>query len=69
MVEVIAVKPADRGTGIVVRLRNWGAGGPPRTIAIFRGENVRGEIKDAWRADSNERDLNALPVAAEPHVS
>ncbi len=62
LVEVIAVKPADRGTGIVVRLRNWGAGGPPRTTALFLAEKLRAEIKEAWRTDSNERDLNALPV-------
>ncbi len=62
LVEVIAVKPAHRGDGIVVRLRNWGAGGVPRTTALALADELGVEIRRAWLADSNERNLAALPI-------
>ncbi|MEO8603796.1 MAG: hypothetical protein ABI629_14575, partial [bacterium] len=45
-----------------VRLRNWDAGGPRRTIALSLSETLCAEISAAWRTDSNERDLDALPI-------
>ena len=61
-VEVIAVKPAHRGDGIVVRLRNWGAGGAPRTTLVSVSDELGAEIEAAWRVDSNERNLAAVPI-------
>lgn len=63
LVEVIAVKPADRGDGIVVRLRNWEVGGPPRAIGLLLAKGLEAEICAARRADSNERDLEVLPIS------
>jgi hypothetical protein len=62
LVEVVAVKPANRGDGIVVRLRNWSAGGARRTIALSLTDTRCAELSAAWRTDSNERDLGALPI-------
>lgn len=62
LIEVIAVKRADRGDGIVVRLRNWAAGGPSRAVALSLAAGSSAEIFAAGRADSRERDLDVLPV-------
>lgn len=63
LVEVIAVKPADRGDGIIVRLRNWAAGGSPRPVVLSLATGGEAEICAARRADSRERDLDVLPVS------
>ena len=34
LVEVITVKVADRGDGIIVRLRNWATPGPPHPLTL-----------------------------------
>lgn len=62
LIEVIAVKRADRGEGIVVRLRNWAAGGPPRAVVLSLAARPGAKILAACRADSRERDLDAVPV-------
>lgn len=62
LVEVITVKLADRGNGIVVRLRNWATPGPPRPLTLSLAPGTNAEITAAWRADSRERDLDALAV-------
>lgn len=62
LVEVIAVKLAHRGDGIIVRLRHWGPPGPPRPVALTLASGIEAEITGAWRTDSRERDLSALVV-------
>jgi hypothetical protein len=62
LIEVIAVKRADRGDGIVVRLRNWAAGGPSRAVLLSLAAGSSAEIFAARRADSRERDLDVLSV-------
>ncbi len=59
-VEIAAVKPADRGDGIVVRLRNWGASATPRTVTVSLREDLGADILEAHVADSRERDLSRL---------
>ena len=61
--EVLSVKPADRGEGVVVRLRSWGAPGEgTRQARIALDPSVHAVVTRAWRCDSNERDLAPLPV-------
>lgn len=62
LVEVIAVKLAHRGDGVVVRLRHWGPPGPPRPVVLTLASGIDAEITAAWRTDSRERDLGALVV-------
>lgn len=62
LVEVITVKLAHRGDGIIVRLRHWGPPGPPRPVTLTLASGTGAEITAAWRTDSRERDLNALVV-------
>lgn len=58
-VEIATVKPADRGDGVIVRIRNWEVDG--RTVTLQVGPQV--PIATAWRCDSNERDHAALEVS------
>lgn len=62
-VEIVTVKPADRGEGIIVRLRNWDVDGPPRTVRLGIGPAEEGAILGARRCDSNERDVAELTVS------
>ena len=48
---------------LVVRLRNWEVGGPPRAIGLLLAKGLEAEICAARRADSNERDLEVLPIS------
>ncbi|MGB3410690.1 MAG: hypothetical protein WBA45_05790 [Microthrixaceae bacterium] len=72
-VEILAVKPADRGPGIIVRVRDWGAiaiegrpesqsgsrpGGWPITLRLT--DSLVGEIVSASLVDGRERDLAPL---------
>jgi hypothetical protein len=52
-----AVKPATRGTGVVVRLERFS---PHPVLAGLRAARP---IVAAWLCDARERDLRALPVA------
>lgn len=61
-VEIVTVKPADRGEGIIVRLRNWDVDEPSRTVRLSMGPDARGTIIGARRCDSNERDGADLTV-------
>ena len=74
-VEVAAVKVADRGDGLIVRLRTWADAGTsiavPLTLApgLADGQTT---ITAAWETDSSERDLATVPVqggVARPVVS
>lgn len=56
--EIVTVKPADRGDGIIVRLRNWRVDAHGRVATV----GVDFPVSAAWRCDSNERDRGELPV-------
>ncbi len=67
-VEVIAVKPASRGTGVIVGLRDWGVAGdgpgprparPPRKVRLLLSDRL-GTPASAWLTDSRERDVEPL---------
>lgn len=74
--EIIAVKPADRGDGIIVRLRNWDVVQGERTARVtvaadnlpdnLPDDNLPGDpyrrITAASCCDANERDRRALTV-------
>lgn len=62
LVEVLAVKPASRGEGVIVRLRSWAQPTAPLPVRLTLGAGVAGRISTAWRADSRERDLEQLDV-------
>lgn len=57
-VTVMAVKPASRGEGAIVRLGNWGETGLPVNVTV-RGR----PLKAAFLCDARERDLGPLPVS------
>ncbi len=57
-VEVIAVKPAHRGSGVIVRLRNWG----PPTHVDLRVSSGSSPILAASITDALERDIRPLPA-------
>lgn len=57
--EIVTVKPADRGDGIIVRIRNWDVDGADRTLTV----DPDLAVTSAWRCDSNERDGDALGVS------
>lgn len=58
-VDVVAVKPASRGEGVVVRLRNWA----PRHERTARLElSGPGSLTGASIVDSRERDLMPLAI-------
>ena len=58
-VDVVAVKPASRGEGVVVRLRNWA----PRHERTARLElSGPGSLTGASIVDSRERDLMPLVI-------
>ncbi|HET8930792.1 MAG TPA: hypothetical protein VFN21_09065 [Acidimicrobiales bacterium] len=58
--DVLSVKPADRGEGIIVRLRNWEVTRPVQTLRLGFGADH--PVTGASRCDSNERDLAVLRV-------
>jgi hypothetical protein len=64
MVEVIAVKPADRGEGTIVRLRSWATGAGKRSVTLRFDPAATKAIAKAWRTDALERDLAPLAVHA-----
>ncbi|MEO7430297.1 MAG: hypothetical protein ABIY48_13045, partial [Acidimicrobiales bacterium] len=63
LVEVTTVKVADRGDGIIVRLRSWAPPGLPQRVTLRVAHAARAEVIAAWLADSRERDLDALRVS------
>jgi hypothetical protein len=61
--EVLTVKPADRGDGVIVRLRSWGASDDEvRRVGVGFDASVGAVVTRAWRCDSNERDVAPLAV-------
>ena len=56
-VQVLAVKPAARGAGVIVRLY-----APGRTGQAVSVRPRRWEARQAWLCDARERDLHPLPV-------
>ncbi len=59
-VMVTAVKPASRGSGIIVRLCTYAPAGLPVDV------NVRGRpLKAAFLCDARERDLEPLPITGQ----
>lgn len=62
MVETTTVKPADRGAGLIVRLRNWNPSRSARTVRLSMGYPLGDVITRAWLTDSRERDIHELPV-------
>jgi hypothetical protein len=68
-VEVIAVKAAHRGEGLVARLRNWESTARARPVRLRVSTDMNATIVNAWRIDSNERDIEELVIdAAGAHV-
>lgn len=63
LIETIAVKPADRGAGTIVRLRSWGPSGQPRETAVSLDPSLGHRIVAAQLIDARERDLEPLPVS------
>jgi hypothetical protein len=57
LVDVLAVKHADRGHGYIVRLRNWSTEHATRVVRLTLPPGTDAVITEAWRADSRERDL------------
>lgn len=62
LVETVAMKLADRGTGIMVRLRNWGDPSMRRTVGVRLSPGTDAVITRAWRTDARERDLREVQV-------
>lgn len=65
MVETIAVKPADRGGGTIIRLRNWAYSSErttDRTMTVSIDPSLGATISSAWLTDARERDLTPLTV-------
>lgn len=73
LAEVLAVKVADRGDGIIVRIRSWADPASLQHVDLAlaptnedegegRGEGEVQVIEAAWLADALERDLEALVV-------
>jgi Glycosyl hydrolases family 38 C-terminal beta sandwich domain len=59
-VMVTAVKPASRGSGIIVRLSTYAPAGLPVDV------NVRGRpLKTAFLCDARERDLEPLQITGQ----
>ena len=54
---VLAVKPASRGQGLIVRLQTYAAPGLPLRVTVA-GQNVEA----AFLCDARERTLESLPV-------
>lgn len=63
-VEIAAVKPADRGPGTIVRLRNWAPSASPSNVLVSLGPHLGTELVDAWLTDSRERDIARLSLTA-----
>lgn len=68
-VEVIAVKPAHRGDGLIIRVRDWSAVvGEPRARSdrrvALRWADPSSQIVAAWHTDALERDIDELVVSA-----
>jgi alpha-mannosidase len=59
-VMVTAVKPASRGSGIIVRLCTYAPGGLPVDVTV-RGR----PLKAAFLCDARERDLEPLPITGQ----
>ena len=60
LVEVISVKPADRGEGTIVRLRNWDLSRSTRPVLLSLTDSDLALLDGAWLADSRERDIRQL---------
>ncbi len=63
-IEVITVKTADRGYGLVARLRNWDTARTGHQVLLRVGNDIDASISQAWRIDSNERNIEELTVEA-----
>ncbi len=61
-VEIIAVKPADRGDGAIVRIRDWASSGTLRHVLLSLTSAVDVDIASAHLSDSRERDTAPLLV-------
>ncbi len=64
-VEITAVKPAHRGEGTIIRLRNWASSNPSRPVTVALDDHLGAHLVGARLTDSRERDLGDLPV--DPH--
>ena len=62
-IEIISTKLADRGKGIVIRLRNWAVEDAVQPVTILPSIPGQSVVTAAWRTDSNERDIESLAVA------
>ncbi len=62
LVEVISVKAAQRGDGIVVRLRSWAAPKADHEVRLAMSAASKAEIGGAMWCDSSERDEATLEV-------
>ncbi len=60
--EVVALKPADRGEGTIVRLRDWALDGGGRTVMLAVDPVLGIEVEAAVLVDSLERDGSPLAV-------
>ena len=61
-VEITSTKCADRGEGIVIRLRNWALDGAAHPVTVRPSGQCQSVVTAAWRIDSNERDVESLAV-------
>ena len=60
--DVIAVKPAERGEGIIVRLRDWSPTSEGRRVLLALDDRLDAGLVEAWAVDARERDLEKLDV-------
>lgn len=72
-VEVVAVKRAHRGDGVIVRLRDWTGASASRSGVAGRSVHLRWSdparrIERAWLADALERDRAPLDVSRDGAV-
>lgn len=61
-IDVVAVKAADRGSGTIVRLRDWAPPQTDRRVVLALHPRTAAGITAAHLADSRERDLATIAV-------
>lgn len=64
-IDIITVKPANRGEGVIVRIRDWSAHGSTRTVSVALDPDLGTTITKAYRCDGLEHDLLELPTDGE----